>query len=122
MKKKARITVGTVVLAQFAFPNKDIKLRPFVVVSSEEVHKVRKVVVCSITTQKLTNPYPNEYVLAPSDANFQATLLKKECKVSTHSFYTVNRKYITKVLGKFEGTYFNHLKSIATAIHSQLLP
>jgi mRNA interferase MazF len=93
------LTKGDVVLVPFPFTNlQQTKLRPAVVLWANT--NGQDVTLCFVSSQDINNLNLGEFVLSSSDPDFLETGLKVDSKVRVTRLVTVERKLITRRLGK----------------------
>jgi mRNA interferase MazF len=90
---------GDIVLVPFPFTDlSQTKLRPAVVLWVDRVGN--DVIVCLISSQNLTNLNSDEFYLDSKDPEFFATGLKIASKVKVSRIVTIERRFITRRIGK----------------------
>jgi mRNA interferase MazF len=93
------LTKGGVVLVPFPFTNlQQTKLRPAVVLWADT--NSQDVTLCFVSSQDIDNLNLGEFVLSSSDPDFLETGLKVDLKVRVTRLVTVERKLITRRIGK----------------------
>jgi mRNA interferase MazF len=101
---------GDVVLAFFPFSDfSQTKLRPAVVIWASPVDQ--DVTICFVTSQDINNVSTDEFQLQPSDSEFLATGLKAASKVRVTKIVSIERKLITRRLGKLGNDYISTLNT-----------
>jgi len=101
---------GDVVLALFPFTDfSQTKLRPAVVLWADA--KNQDITICFITSQDVVNVFSDELLLQPSDSEFLSTGLKVISKVRVTKIVTLERKMITRRLGKLGNDYISDLNA-----------
>jgi mRNA interferase MazF len=101
---------GDVVLALFPFSDfSQTKLRPSVIVWVSPVD--HDVTICFITSQGINDISTDEFRLQPSDSEFLATGLKVDSKVRVTKIVSIERKLITRRLGKLGNDYISTLNT-----------
>ena len=102
---------GDVVLAHFPFSDLlNTKLRPAIVLCLSTVNQ--EVTVCFITSKNADPLSTDEFLIHPSDPDFQATGLKVVSKVRVTKIVTLERKLITRKLGELDKGYRSTLNTI----------
>ena len=90
---------GDVVLVPFPFTNlQQTKLRPAVVLWADA--NSQDITLCFVSSQNTSNLNLGEFILSSSDPEFFETGLKVDSKVRVTRLVTVERKLITRRLGK----------------------
>ena len=106
------LSKGDIVLIPFPFTDLSAtKLRPAVVLWVNL--KGVDVTVCFISSQNVTHLAPEEFTIEPSDPEFTSTGLKIASKVRVSRIATVERRFITRRIGKL-GT--NQVKQLNQTI------
>ena len=101
---------GDVILALFPFTDfSQTKLRPAIVLWTSITNQ--DVTICFITSQDINNVSVDEFLLQPSDPEFLATGLKVISKVRVTKIVTLERKLITRKLGKLGNIYISNLNT-----------
>lgn len=102
---------GDIVLLPFPFTDlRTIKVRPAVVLWVDTTGY--DVTSCFISSQNVTILNPEEFLLDPSDSDFQITGLRIASKVRVTRVVTVERGLITKRIGKLSDTYIQQLNTV----------
>lgn len=90
---------GDIVLVPFPFTDlSQSKLRPALVLWADPAGN--DVTLCFISSQNTTSLSPGEFALDPSDPEFQGTGLRLLSKVRVTRIVTIERRLITRRLGK----------------------
>ncbi len=101
---------GDVILALFPFTDfSQTKLRPASVLWTSTTNQ--DLTICFITSQDINNVSADEFLLQPSDPEFLATGLKVVSKVRVTKIVTLERKLITRKLGKLGSIYISNLNT-----------
>lgn len=94
-----RSTKGDVVLVPFPFTNlQRTKLRPAVVLWVDP--NGQDVTLCFVSSQDISSLNLGEFTLISSDPEFSATGLRVDSKVRATRIVTIERRLITRHLGK----------------------
>lgn len=102
------LTKGDVVLVPFPFTNlQQTKLRPAVVLWADT--NGQDVTLCFVSSQDIDNLNLGEFVLSLSDPDFSETGLKVDSKVRVTRLLTVERKLITRRIGKLSTSQLQQL-------------
>lgn len=102
------LTKGDVVLVPFPFTNlQQTKLRPAVVLWADT--NGQDVTLCFVSSQDINNLNLGEFVLSSSDSDFLETGLKVDSKVRVTRLVTVERKLITRRIGKLSTSQLQQL-------------
>ncbi len=89
---------GDIVLVPFPFTDlSQSKLRPAIVLWNDQ--SGNDVTVCFISSQNLSNLRADEFILDPTDAEFQKTGLKLISKVRVTRLVTLERRLVLRRLG-----------------------
>ena len=90
---------GDIVLVSFHFTDlSSTKLRPAVVLWSS--NSSFDVTVCFVSSRILTNLAPEEFLITTQDAEFTTTGLKVDSKVRVSRIVTLERRLISRRIGK----------------------
>ena len=90
---------GDIVLVPFPFTDlTSTKLRPAIILWSSNISF--DVTVCFISSQNLSTLTPEEFLLSKSDPEFSQTGLKTNSKVRVSRIVTIERRLITRRIGK----------------------
>lgn len=101
---------GDVVLALFPFNDlSQTKLRPAIVLWTSSAGQ--DVTICFITSQNPNDVSADEFLLQPADPEFLGTGLKVISKVRVTKIVSLERKLITRRLGKLGNTYISTLNT-----------
>jgi len=101
---------GDIVLVPFPFTDlSTTKLRPAVVLWVDSTGD--DITLCFISSQNLTRLSPNEFVLDASDPDFSNTGLKVTSKVRVTRIATLERRLITRRIGKLGVNQIQQLNS-----------
>jgi mRNA interferase MazF len=101
---------GDIVLVPFPFTDlSTTKLRPAVVLWVDSTGD--DITLCFISSQNLTRLSPNEFVLDASDPEFSNTGLKVTSKVRVTRIATLERRLITRRVGKLGVNQIQQLNS-----------
>lgn len=101
---------GDIVLVPFPFTDlSTTKLRPAVVLWVDSTGD--DITLCFISSQNLTRLSPNEFVLDASDPEFSNTGLKVASKVRVTRIATLERRLITRRIGKLGVNQIQQLNS-----------
>jgi len=101
---------GDIVLALFPFSDfSQTKLRPAVVLWSSLTNQ--DVTICFITSQDTADVFSDEILLQPSDPEFIDTGLKVVSKIRVTKVVSLERKLITRRLGKLGNGYIYKLNA-----------
>jgi len=101
---------GDIVLVPFPFTDlSTTKLRPAVVLWVDSAGD--DITLCFISSQNLTRLSPNEFVLDASDPDFSNTGLKVTSKVRVTRIATLERRLITRRIGKLGVNQIQQLNS-----------
>ena len=101
---------GDVVLAFFPFSDlSQTKLRPAIVLWSSATNQ--DVTICFITSQDINDVSTDEFLLQPSDPEFLGTGLKVVSKVRATKIVSLERKLITRRLGKLGNIHISTLNT-----------
>ncbi|MEQ8971318.1 MAG: type II toxin-antitoxin system PemK/MazF family toxin [Coleofasciculus sp. C1-SOL-03] len=101
---------GDIVLVPFPFTDlSTTKLRPAVVLWVDSTGD--DITLCFISSQNLTRLSPNEFVLDASDPEFSNTGLKVTSKVRVTRIATLERRLITRRIGKLGVNQIQQLNS-----------
>lgn len=104
---------GDIVLVPFPFTDlSTTKLRPAVVLWVDS--KGDDVTLCFISSQNVTRLSPEEFNLDPADAEFPGTGLKVASKVRVSRIVTLERRLITRRIGKLGTNQIQQLNKILT--------
>jgi mRNA interferase MazF len=104
---------GDIVLVPFPFTDlSTTKLRPAVVLWVDS--KGDDVTLCFISSQNVTRLSPEEFSLDPADAEFPGTGLKVASKVRVARIVTLERRLITRRIGKLGTNQIQQLNKIIT--------
>jgi mRNA interferase MazF len=99
---------GDIVLVKFPFTDlTGTKLRPGLILWVDNIGN--DITVCFISSQNATNLTLEEFVLDPSDTEFAATGLKVVSKVKVTKVVTLERKFITRRIGKLGANQIQQL-------------
>ncbi|MBD2345190.1 type II toxin-antitoxin system PemK/MazF family toxin [Anabaena subtropica] len=99
---------GDVVLVPFPFTDlTGTKLRPGLVLWVDSAGN--DITVCFISSQNTNNLSPEEFVLEQSDTEFSGTGLKVISKVRVTRLVTLERRLITRRIGKLGANHIQHL-------------
>jgi len=99
---------GDIVLVPFPFTDlTGTKLRPALILWVDDAGN--DITLCFISSQNATNLSPGEFVLDPSDAEFAATELKVISKVRVTRVVTLERRLITRRIGKLGANHIQQL-------------
>ncbi|MEQ8996354.1 MAG: type II toxin-antitoxin system PemK/MazF family toxin [Coleofasciculus sp. B1-GNL1-01] len=102
---------GDIVLVPFPFTDlSTTKLRPAVVLWVDSTGD--DVTLCFISSQNLTRLSPDEFVLDASDSEFSNTGLKVASKVRVTRIVTLERRLITRRIGKLGVNQIQQLNSV----------
>ena len=102
---------GDIVLVPFPFTDlSTTKLRPAVVLWVDSTGD--DVTLCFISSQNLTRLSPNEFVLDASEPEFSNTGLKVAPKVRVTRIVTLERRLITRRIGKLGVNQIQRLNSV----------
>ncbi len=105
------LSKGDIVLIPFPFTDLSAtKLRPAVVLWVDL--KGVDVTVCFISSQNVTHLAPEEFTIEPSDPEFTNTGLKIASKVRVSRIATVERRFITRRIGKLGTNQVKQLNQI----------
>jgi mRNA interferase MazF len=106
---------GDLVLVPFPFTDLSAtKLRPAVVLWVDS--KGNDVTLCFVSSQNLTNLSPEEFSLDPADPEFASTGLKVASKVRVARIVTLERRLITRRIGKLGTNQIQQLNKILSEI------
>jgi mRNA interferase MazF len=101
---------GDIVLVPFPFTDlSGTKLRPAVVLWVDATGD--DVTLCFISSQNITSLSPDEFLLDASDAEFSSTGLKVSSKVRVARIVTLERRLITRRLGKLGASHIQQLNT-----------
>jgi len=101
---------GDIVLALFPFSDfSQTKLRPAVVLWSSLTNQ--DVTICFITSQDTADVFSDEILLQPSNPEFTDTGLKVVSKIRVTKVVSLERKLITRRLGKLGNGYIYKLNA-----------
>lgn len=99
---------GDIVLVPFPFTDLSAtKLRPAVVIWADQIGN--DVTLCFISSQEVENLSQDEFAISLSDEEFESTGLKVTSKVRVTKIVTIERKLITRRLGKLGNSYIQQL-------------
>ncbi|MEQ8467377.1 type II toxin-antitoxin system PemK/MazF family toxin [Coleofasciculus sp. E2-BRE-01] len=102
---------GDIVLVPFPFTDlSTTKLRPAVVLWVDSTGD--DITLCFISSQNLTRLSPDEFVLDTSDPEFSNTGLKVASKVRVTRIVTLERRLITRRIGKLGVNQIQQLNSL----------
>ncbi|MEQ8999753.1 MAG: type II toxin-antitoxin system PemK/MazF family toxin [Coleofasciculus sp. B1-GNL1-01] len=102
---------GDIVLVPFPFTDlSTTKLRPAVVLWVDSTGD--DITLCFISSQNLTRLSPDEFVLDTSDPEFSNTGLKVTSKVRVTRIVTLERRLITRRIGKLGVNQIQQLNSL----------
>lgn len=102
---------GDIVLVPFPFTDlTGTKLRPGVILWVD--HAGNDITLCFISSQNVTNLTAEEFVLDSSDAEFAATGLKVVSKVRVTRVVTIERRFITRRIGKLGANQIQQLNTL----------
>ncbi len=106
---------GDIVLVPFPFTDlSQTKLRPALTLWIDS--KGNEVTLCFISSQSLTNLSPEEFSLDPADPEFVSTGLKVASKVRVARIVTLERRLITRRIGKLGTNQIQQLNKILIKI------
>ncbi|MGL4618276.1 type II toxin-antitoxin system PemK/MazF family toxin [Chroococcidiopsis sp.] len=106
------LTKGDIVLAPFPFTDlQQTKLRPAIVIWADSNNQ--DATLCFISSQSLSNLGIGEFVIDSSDSEFAGTGLKVSSKVRVTRIVTLERRLITRRLGKLGS---NQIQQLNTAM------
>ncbi|MGL6284626.1 MAG: type II toxin-antitoxin system PemK/MazF family toxin [Microcoleaceae cyanobacterium] len=99
---------GDIVLVPFPFTDlTQTKLRPAIIIWADS--QGNDVTLCFISSQEVENLSEGEFAIYPSDPEFKSTGLKVASKVRVTKVLTIERKLITRRLGKLGISYIRQL-------------
>jgi len=102
---------GDIVLVPFPFTDlTGTKLRPGLILWVDNAGN--DITLCFISSQNVTNVTLEEFVLDPSDTEFAATGLKVVSKVRVTRVVTIERKLITRRIGKLGANQIQQLNTL----------
>ena len=102
---------GDIVLVPFPFTDlSTTKLRPAVVLWVDS--RGNDVTLCFISSQNVTRLSPEEFSINTTDPEFPETGLKVASKVRVSRIVTLERRLITRRIGKLGVTQINQLNKI----------
>ncbi|PSB43477.1 type II toxin-antitoxin system PemK/MazF family toxin [Chroococcidiopsis sp. CCNUC1] len=102
---------GDIVLAPFPFTDlQQTKLRPAVVIWADSSNQ--DVTLCFISSQNLSKLGVGEFVIDSSDSEFAGTGLKVNSKVRVTRIVTLERRLITRRLGKLGTNQIQQLNAV----------
>jgi mRNA interferase MazF len=102
---------GDIVLVNFPFTDlSQTKLRPALILSANEA--LNEVTLCFISSQKIDQLAPEEFVINAADQEFLKTGLKVSSKVRVTRMITLQRQQIVRRLGALSGQYFRTLNTL----------
>ncbi|MCG6136239.1 MAG: type II toxin-antitoxin system PemK/MazF family toxin [Nostoc sp. LLA-1] len=102
---------GDIVLVPFPFTDLSAtKLRPGVVLWVDS--QGNDVSLCFISSQNVTKLDPEEFILDTSDPDFATTGLRVVSKVRVTRIVTVERRLITRRIGKLGKSQLQHLNTV----------
>jgi mRNA interferase MazF len=101
---------GDIVLIPFPFTDlSQTKLRPAIILWADSTGN--DVTLCFISSQKIDNLSPGEFLLDTTDPEFSSTGLKTASKVRVTRMVTIDRKLIIRRLGKLSSNQILILNS-----------
>jgi mRNA interferase MazF len=101
---------GDIVLIPFPFTDlSQTKLRPAIILWADSTGN--DVTLCFISSQKIDNLSPGEFLLDATDPEFSSTGLKTASKVRVTRMVTIDRKLIIRRLGKLSSNQILILNS-----------
>ena len=102
---------GDIVLVPFPFTDlSQAKLRPALVLWVDNTSD--DVTLCFISSQNVSSLTPEEFVLNPSDSEFPDTGLRVASKVRVTRIATIERRLITRRLGKLGTNQMQQLNTV----------
>jgi mRNA interferase MazF len=102
---------GDIVLVNFPFTDlSQTKLRPALILSANEA--LNEVTLCFISSQKVDQLAPEEFVINAADQEFLKTGLKVSSKVRVTRMITLQRQQIVRRLGALSGQYVRALNTL----------
>jgi mRNA interferase MazF len=105
------IKKGDILLVDFPFTDlSQTKLRPALVLWVDAIGD--DVTLCFISSQDITNLSPEEFILDPSDPEFQNTGLRTISKVRVTRVVTLERRLIKRRLGQLGINQTQQLNSV----------
>jgi len=109
------IVKGDIVLIPFPFTDlSSTKLRPAVILSVD--NQGNDITVCFISSQNISNLRSDEFLIDSKDPSFSTTGLKISSKVRVSRIVTIDRRLLTRRIGKLESDYIEKLNQILIAI------
>lgn len=103
-----QLNKGDVVLVPFPFTDlSQTKLRPAIVLWADT--KGKDVTLCFVSSQKIDNPSEDEFVIADNDPQFPMTGLKVSSKVRVTRIVTLERRLLSRRLGKLSNQWISQL-------------
>lgn len=101
---------GDIVLVPFPFTDlSGTKLRPALVLWVDNTGD--DVTLCFISSQSITSLTPDEFLLDASDPEFSGTGLKVSSKVRVARIVTLERRLITRRIGKLAASQIQQLNT-----------
>jgi mRNA interferase MazF len=102
---------GDIVLVNFPFTDlSQTKLRPALILSVNEA--LNEVTLCFISSQKIDQVAPEEFVINATDQEFAKTGLKVSSKVRVTRLITLQRQQIVRRLGALSDQYLRALNTL----------
>lgn len=106
---------GDIVLVPFPFTDlSQTKLRPAVVLCVDSAGN--DVTLCFISSQNITSLSPGEFAISPSDLEFAVTGLRVASKVRVSRIVTLERRLLTRRIGKLGTNQIERLNKILIQI------
>jgi mRNA interferase MazF len=108
------VNKGDVVLVPFPFTDlSQTKLRPAIVLWADSIGQ--DVTLCFVSSQNINALSTDEFLLDSADLEFQRTGLKVSSKVRVTRIVTIERKLITRRLGKLGNIQIQLMNSKITS-------
>jgi mRNA interferase MazF len=102
---------GDIVLVPFPFTDlSGTKLRPGLVLWIDTIGD--DVTLCFISSQNISSLSPEEFILEPSDPDFTSTGLRVASKVRVTRITTIERRLITRRIGKLGASQIQQLNTV----------
>jgi mRNA interferase MazF len=102
---------GDIVLVPFPFTGlSGTKLRPGLVLWIDTIGD--DVTLCFISSQNISSLNPEEFILEPSDPDFTSTGLRVASKVRVTRITTIERRLITRRIGKLGANQVQQLNTV----------
>ncbi|MDZ8188934.1 MAG: type II toxin-antitoxin system PemK/MazF family toxin [Nostoc sp. ChiSLP02] len=102
---------GDIVLVPFPFTDlTGTKLRPGLVLWIDTIGD--DVTLCFISSQNISSLSPEEFILQPSDPDFTSTGLRVASKVRVTRITTIERRLITRRIGKLGANQVQQLNTV----------